>query len=52
MTRSQYKQASDDNDGNHSSVTLSDNDNRMLKGIDMSKFKQIKSQMVLCKLCG
>ena len=35
MSRSQYKQASDYNAGNYGSVTVSDGDNRMRKGIDV-----------------
>ena len=33
---------SDDNDGNHGSVTFSDNYNRMLKGIDVTKLRQMQ----------
>ena len=39
VTRTQSKQKSDNNDENHGSVTLSDDNNRMLNGIDITKFK-------------
>ena len=41
-TRSQYRQASDSNDGDHGSVILPDDNNEILKGIDMIKFKQMQ----------
>ena len=40
VTRSQSKQESDVHDGNTGSVTLSDEKNRMLRGMNMTKFKE------------
>ena len=42
VTRSQSRLASGNNDMSSYSVTLSDDKNRMLKGIDMIKFKELK----------
>ena len=42
ITRSQTRLVSGNNDSNNDSVTLSHDKNRMLKGIDMIKFKEIQ----------
>ena len=42
VTRSHSKQESDVDDGNTGSVTLSDETNRMLRDMDMTKFKEVQ----------
>ena len=42
VARSQFKQESEVYDGNTGSVTLSDEENRMLRDMDMTKFKQMQ----------
>ena len=42
VTRSQSKQKSDVDNGNTGSVTMSDKTNRMLRDMDMTKFKEMQ----------
>ena len=52
VTRSQSKHTSEINDGDTCPVTQSDETNRILREMDVTKFKEIKNQTVLCMLCG
>ena len=42
VTRSQFKQESDVDDGNAGPVTLSDETNRMIRDMDMTKYKEMQ----------